>query len=724
MHFKSVRSLVTLLVGACILLVVVALVGYSLYADSRSQALVDAKTQALMAQSIDERLTAVASDRAGQIQARLEHALTLAAQLANTNALMGEVDEGGKRRFYLSRSEVSNLTRQMVIDNPDLLDAFIGWEPNAFGSDSYYQGLEDQGYGPDGRFLPWWYRDDSGDVKVLALDEENLESEKPLSTGVRTGEYYLCPKETRKACIIDPAPYDYNGQTLMVTSFNVPILVDGEFKGSAGVDLSVDFTQALLEKADRSLYDGAGEWALIAPRGGVTALTSQSDARTDAPAAATLGQQAAKLLGPELASRIQQARQGSAVRDTVDGEVELYWPFTVGAADSTPWVLMIRLPESAVMAGIHDLQNELGDQRHLDTLAMLGVGLGVIVLGVIVSWLLGTSLSRPLQRLAERMREIASGDGDLTQRLPVRGRNESAELAIQFNAFADKMQHVLQDVRESSESVRLASGEIASGSDDLSRRTDSMAASLQQTSASMEELTSTVEHTAQSARQVDQLAVSATDAARRGGEVVGDVVTTMDEIEASSRQIADIVTTMNGIAFQTNLLALNASVEAARAGEQGKGFAVVAQEVRNLASRSADAAQQIKALVDAASGKTQLGAERVRHAGEAMEEIVASIARVTDVLGEISAATQEQSQGIGQVNQAVAEIDNVTQQNAAMVQQTATAAAELRHQSQRLATTVGAFRLGDTPVLPASESGTSLAPPTRQTRRTERAEEV
>ncbi|WP_110654718.1 methyl-accepting chemotaxis protein [Salinicola halimionae] len=688
MHFKSVRTLVTLLVGVCIVVVAAALVGYSLYADSRSQALVDAQTQRLMTDSIDERLTAVASDRAQQIQARLEHALTLATQLANTNALMGEVDDEGSRRFYLGRNELSNLVRQTVIDNPDLLDAFIGWEPDAFGRDEYYQGREDEGYGASGRFLPWWYRAENGDIAVLSLNDDKIESDKPLTTGVREGEYYLCPKETGKPCIIDPAPYDYNGQTLMVTSFNVPVMVDGQFKGSAGVDLSVDFIQSMLTQADQSLYDGAGEWALVAPRGGVTAMTLEHDA-------GQLGQSMTSVFDAALSGRIAKAQQGSVVRDTTDGQVELYWPFTVGDANGAPWVLMIRLPQSAVMAGLHDLQTQLDDQRRHDTLAMIGVGLGVVVLGLIVSWLLGGSLSRPLKRLAGRMREIASGDGDLTRRLPVRGRNESAELAIQFNAFADKMQHVLQDVRDSSDLVRNASQDIAGSSQELSQRTDSMAASLQQTSASMEELTSTVEHTAQSARQVDQLATSATDAARRGGNVVSDVVQTMDEIESSSSQIAKIVTTMNGIAFQTNLLALNASVEAARAGEHGRGFAVVAQEVRNLASRSAEAAHQIKALVELSSGKTQLGSERARHAGEAMKEIVASIARVTDVLSEISAATSEQSQGIGQVNQAVAELDHVTQQNAAMVQQSAASAEALRHQSQRLATTIGSFRLAD-----------------------------
>ncbi len=685
MHFKSIRTLVTLLVGACIVFVVAALVGYTVYANARSQALVDARTDALLTESIRERLRAVAGREAERIEAPLDHALTLAHSLANTNALMGAVDDQGRRRLSLSRDGLSNLVRQTVVDNPDLLDAFIGWEPNAFGNDAYYQGREDAGYGKDGRFMPWWYRTADGKIEVLGLGS-SMESEKPIPGGIREGEYYLCPKETLKPCVVDPHPFDYNGKTLMVTSFNVPILVDGEFRGSAGVDFSVDFIQGLLQQTSRGLYDGAGDWTLIAPRGGITAYTTDAGA---------VGKPAGEVFDASTNALLDQARQGQPVLREEGGQVEMAWPFHVGPADGKPWILMIRLPESVAMAGLSDLQRQLAAQRHRDTLAMLAVGAGLAALGLLVSWLLGGSLSRPLKRLAQRMHEIASGDGDLTQRLPVRGRNESAELAIQFNAFAEKMQQVLIEVRDSSDSVKHASLEIASGSEDLSRRTDSMAASLQQTSASIEQITGTVEHTAHSAREVDKLAVSATEAAQRGGEVVSSVVQTMDEIETSSRQIAEIVTTMDSIAFQTNLLALNASVEAARAGENGRGFAVVAQEVRNLASRSADAARQIKTLIDASAERTQTGAQRVRDAGAAMDEIVASIARVNGVLGEITAATGEQSQGIGQVNLAVAELDSVTQQNAAMVQQTAAAAASLQQESQRLAETVGGFTLDD-----------------------------
>ncbi|WP_432415441.1 methyl-accepting chemotaxis protein [Chromohalobacter israelensis] len=677
MHFKSIRTLVATLVGACIVVLVVALVGYATFANSRSMAFVDDQTRELLEQNIEQRLDAVASTQAERIQARLTHALDQARNLASLNELMGE-----DRGVSLSREELSNVVRDTVAENPDLLDAFIGWEPDAFGDDSEYTGREDAGYGPDGRFMPWWYRTESGDIEVLPLGE-TMESETLQDSGIREGEYYLCPRETQMPCVIDPAPYDYNGKTLMVTSFNVPVMVDGEFRGSAGVDLSVDFIQGLLREANGSLYDGAGEMALIAPRGGITASTGHAEAA---------GKQAGAIFDETVVSQLQRAKAGDPVRDASGEMIELYWPFRL-LEDSKPWVVMIRLPADVVMAGADDLQADLEAQRQADMAGMIAVGAVIAALGLLVSWLLGGSLSRPLRQLAGRMRDIASGGGDLTQRLPVRGRNEIAELATQFNAFADTMNDVLLDVRDSSDSVRVASSEIASASQDLAGRTDTTASSLQETSASMEELTGTVSNTADSARQASGLATSASQSATRGGQVVGDVVKTMDEIEAASHQVAEIVTTMDGIAFQTNLLALNASVEAARAGEQGRGFAVVASEVRQLATRSAEASREIKSLIDNAADKTQAGAELARSAGTAMDEIVEGVARVSEVLGEIDAATSEQRDGIGQVNVAVTELDNMTQQNAAMVEQSATAAAELKAQSHRLAETVGAFTL-------------------------------
>ncbi|MFQ3789023.1 methyl-accepting chemotaxis protein [Halomonas sp. A29] len=686
LRFRSLRLLVVALAGACLLAVTAALVSYSLVSASRTQDVVAEHTQSLLESGIDQRLSSLAHAEAERIRNELDRALTLASQLAHTNALMGMPGEDGRPQLRLSRKELSQLVRHTVVENAELLDAYIGWEPNAFGADAMYT---ETGFAEgSGRFRPWWVREADGSMRLGVLTEENMESEAPLGNGMRRGEYYLCPRDTLAPCIIDPAAYDYAGVMRMVTSFNVPIVVEGEFRGIAGVDMSVDFTQEFLTQANQGLYDGAGEMALIASLGSVAAYTADDG---------SLGEAAGQVMGDAVQQRILEAQRSGEMQriEDADGMLELYLPFSV-SDDQAPWVLLTRLPREVVLAELGALQRTLGDQRRQHLWGMGLVGLLVAGLGLVAIWLVGGGIARPLRELAGRMRQIASGDGDLTQRLPVEGRDESAELAIQFNAFADKIHDVLLEVRVSSEAVRVAATEIASGGQDLSRRTDTAAASLQQTSASMEEITSTVEHTAESAREANALSQSASEVAARGGEVVSRVVSTMDEINGASRQIAEIVTVMDGIAFQTNLLALNASVEAARAGEQGRGFAVVAGEVRQLASRSAAAAREVKALIDASETKVRSGSELVTQAGATMNEIVTSVSRVSDVLQQITAATGEQSDGIGQVNVAVAELDRMTQENAALVEESSAAAERLEEQSLRLAEVVGAFTLADT----------------------------
>src|SRR5439155_19135741 len=262
-----------------------------------------------------------------------------------------------------------------------------------------------------------------------------------------------------------------------------------------------------------------------------------------------------------------------------------------------------------------------------------------------------------------------------------------------LSAMQASLRQIVGQVRASTDSISTASAEIATGNQDLSARTEQTASNLQQAASSMEQLTGTVKQSADSARQADRLASSAAEVAARGGQVVSQVVSTMNDINASSKKIADIIGVIDGIAFQTNILALNAAVEAARAGEQGRGFAVVAGEVRNLAQRSAEAAKEIKALIGASVDKVDSGSRLVADAGKTMQEIVSSVQRVADIIGEITAASSEQSDGIGQVNQSVVQLDQMTQQNASLVEESAAAAESLKEQALRLAQVVGAFRL-------------------------------
>jgi methyl-accepting chemotaxis protein len=288
----------------------------------------------------------------------------------------------------------------------------------------------------------------------------------------------------------------------------------------------------------------------------------------------------------------------------------------------------------------------------------------------------------------------AVAQGNLTVQEQGAGDDEIGDLRRALGRMVVGLRGSMHTVRQATDHIGTAAQEIATGNTDLSQRTELAASSLQQTASSMEELTSTVRQTADSARTANQLAASASAVAQRGGEVVAQVVATMDEINASSRKIAEIIGTIDGIAFQTNILALNAAVEAARAGEQGRGFAVVASEVRSLAQRSAQAAREIKGLIGTSVEHVETGSRLVGDAGNTMNEIVASVQRVSDMIGEISAATGEQSAGIGQVNSAVTALDQMTQQNAALVEQSAAAAESLKEQAAALSAVVNAFQLG------------------------------
>jgi methyl-accepting chemotaxis protein len=346
-----------------------------------------------------------------------------------------------------------------------------------------------------------------------------------------------------------------------------------------------------------------------------------------------------------------------------------------------------------------------------------GLALAGLALGALIAWAITRSVTRPIARAIETAGAIAASD--LSQTLDAAtSRDEIGALQRALAAMQANLRAVVSAISHTTDSISTASSEIASGNQDLSSRTEEAASSLQQTAASMEQLTGTVRQSADAARTANQLASSAAAVAAKGGTVVSQVVATMNEINASSKKIADIIGVIDGIAFQTNILALNAAVEAARAGEQGRGFAVVAAEVRSLAQRSAEAAKEIKGLIGHSVEKVASGSRLVDDAGATMSEIVASVQRVSDIVGEISAAAGEQSEGIGQVNTAVTQLDQMTQQNAALVEESAAAAESLKEQAARLAQVVGGFRLGDAPrTLPPATPASQLPMPARQVAR-------
>jgi methyl-accepting chemotaxis protein len=467
--------------------------------------------------------------------------------------------------------------------------------------------------------------------------------------------------------ILTPPYVDAGGTSQLVVAFASPVVQNGVVKGVVAADLSMDSVIANV-KAIHPTPSSFG--MLVNSRGVIVAHPDQKFTLkpvTD--------------LVPDLSADKLAALTTAdhPLQVEVDGSVKLLRAQPIAGTD---WIAIIALDKAEATAAMRS-------QLISSIIALIVIA---ALAAAIVAWVTAVSFKR-LSNVRDAMDAIGSGEGDLTQRLPVIGQDEVAQIAGSFNTFIDKLSRVMRQIRDASESVRVAANEIAAGNVDLSGRTESAAASLQQTAASMEQITATVGQSAGAAKQADDTAVAASHVASRGGVVISEVITTMREIENASVQIADIIGVIDGIAFQTNILALNAAVEAARAGEQGRGFAVVAAEVRSLAQRSAQAAKEIKALIESTVASVASGSSQVHQAGATMTEIVSNVSNVTTIISEITQGANEQTRGIQEVNRAVSQLDEMVQHNAALVEQSTAAATALQAQAANLATAVTQFRL-------------------------------
>ncbi len=474
----------------------------------------------------------------------------------------------------------------------------------------------------------------------------------PASYDVTARPWYQ--ESMRRLAPLITAPYRSVSGVLLV-SFTAPIVRDGKPEGVVAGGVSLEKVRDVV--------------AAIHPTPSSVGFVTSRDGTVIAhPDAAWLLQPAASLApGLTVGALADLAGSGAILKTDLDGRAALV---RVKPIAGTDWLLVIALDRAEATAGM----------RSVVQVAIVAV----IVLAVIATLFSALMTSRSFRRLSQArdaMDAISSGNADLTQRLPVVGRDEVAQIAASFNTFVEKIATVLREIRAGSESLSVATRQIESGNLDLSGRTELSAANLHQTSTSLEEITRAVESSAHASTQVARVAQGASESAAQGRAVMADVVATMRDIDAASANIVQIIGVIDGIAFQTNILALNASVEAARAGENGRSFAVVAGEVRSLAQRCAQAARQIKELVTASEASIRSGSTRVLDADRSMEQIVDGIQRVAGIVGEIRHSMHEQSEGIGQINQAVSEMEHSTHQNAALVQEAAAASSTLRSEA-------------------------------------------
>ena len=712
MRFKSIQFSVVFLAGASIIAVVIALVLYALFANTRTQELVQQRTQVLLQDTINQRLQAMADAQVGELQRKFEQPMLLAKSIATLNSRIGQNLPDGTV-LGTSREELSALLGEYLKDNPDLIDLYIGWEANAFDQDDdLYAGQQDTGYDSSGRFMPWWYRD-GGQLKREALTLEQMESQERQPTGVRTGEYYLCPKETGKPCVIDPASYDFGGKQVLVASFNAPIMVGGQFKGIVGNDLALDFIQELLNQAKQQLYAGAGELALISANGSLIAATKD---------ASLVNQPAEKAVDAQLLQQLQQSASEEPILrvDEQSQQIELIQQFRV-AGTETRWALAIELPTQAVMAELRQLQGELTEQANQDTLGMTLVGLLVAALGLLVIWFVGYGIARPLRQMVGMLDDIAKGDGDLTVRLQVDRADELGQIAGGFNTFLNKLQGMIRDVVTSVQKVSDSSEYTA----DIAIRTNQgvqrQMAEIDQVATAVQEMSATAQDVARNATQAAEAANHADRSANDGKRIVentamaisglaseiGRAVGVVQTLAKDSENINAILVAIRGIAEQTNLLALNAAIEAARAGEQGRGFAVVADEVRNLAQKTQQATEEIQSMIqqlqqgtrevvsvmEQSQSRTDDSVQQAQIAAEALENITQAVSVINDMNTQIASAAEEQSAVAEDINRNVTNIGQVAGEVAGGADEASQASAELTKLAEQQRRLINQFRV-------------------------------
>lgn len=721
MKLKSIQLKISLIAGACLLIAAGVLVAYSLISGHNTQQMTIERVTSLQEKSALDQLKNLAGEQAGQVQAKFDIALDAARTMAHTFEVGKKPGPNGKPVLQLGRDQINAILLNVLEQNPEFNGTYSCWEPNALdGNDSAFRTGKNGNNSVHGRFTPYWNRDANGNIAVQPLVEYDTYDKHP--NGVLKGGWYITPREKHIESVLDPFPYIVQGKKVWLTTLSVPVMVNGKFHGVAGTDYDLTFVQQLSEKVDKELMNGQGEVAIISYDGLVVAHSEKPE---------LIGQHFKAALGDgwESALKTIQAGDSMSSMDEATGMATALGAIDLGRT-GRPWSVMIRISEDVILAEAHALDAALEERADSAAMWQTTVGIVVTLIALALIWFAARSIARPIKEAATLADTI--GSGDLSQRLQVQSADEVGQLGTALNSMADgleekaqiaekvangdltmdvqlasdkdvlgralhkmvdRLNDLLGQVQTASTQISTGSTQVSDASQTLSQGATESAASLEEITASMTEMASQTKLNAENADQANSLSKGAQSAANNGSKLMSDLVDAMGDINRSGEDISKIIKVIDEIAFQTNLLALNAAVEAARAGQHGKGFAVVAEEVRNLAGRSAKAAKETAELIENSTAKTRHGNDIVEKTEEALKEIVGGTTKVSDLVAEIAAASNEQSEGIGQVNSGLSQIDSVTQQNTANAEESAAASEELASQSTQLQHMLSQFKL-------------------------------
>ncbi|TEG82156.1 methyl-accepting chemotaxis protein [Pseudomonas aeruginosa] len=686
----SIQWKITLLAGLCLLGVVALLVGLSVYRMQHSSVLVKSASTQMLDESARLRLEA-----RGELQAlRIQRYFMDAFQYGKgfSRQILFLRDQAQKRFLdaYDLREDLTRQVRTALAANPEVLGLYVVFEPNALdGKDELFVDQPALGSNDKGRFSLYWAQATPGQLESESMIESELADTSSGPSGAAYNAWYTCPKESGQPCVLDPYFDKVGERQLLMTSIAFPLELDGKVIGVMGLDINLSNLQALSEQGNRELYDGVGQVGILSPAG-LFAGNSRD--------AGLLGKNLAKADPQHAGELLQLLAAGKSRLFNENDDLKVLQPLQP-IPGAKPWGVLLEVPKSALLGPALALERQLDDMRREGTWVELGLGLGAAVLGLLVLWLSARGVTRPVLGVAHMLRDIASGEGDLTQRLPHTGRDELGELAGWFNRFLDKLQPIIRDVKVSVRDARSTADQSAAISSQTSAGMQQQFREIDQVATASHEMTATAQDVARSAAQAADAARGADQATRDGLALIDRTTQSIDSLAAnltsamgqveqlasSSEEIGSVLEVIRAIAEQTNLLALNAAIEAARAGDAGRGFAVVADEVRNLARRTQDSVEQIRGVieglqqgtrdvVDAMHGshrQAQGSVEQVDEAVAALQRIGEAVTVINDMNLQIASAAEEQSSVAEEINRNVAAIRDVTESLSSQAEESA-----------------------------------------------------